>query len=140
MTARSRARLGPDEDAYGRLMLGNNLGLLGGVRRARWLLRRWHAMTTPRARILAETMDPYSVAAEHHRPYHRRNRSRGRLGGQLRIRVRYAAYRTPWFDYLMVSRNELASILRDTGWRIARMIPGPSPRYGVSIEKESTGS
>lgn len=115
------------------LMFGNNLGLLGGVARGRWMLRRWRGLTSPDARIVAETTDPYRGGG--HSAYHRRNRRRGRLGGQLRIRVRYHQYKTPWFDYLLVSRRELESMVRGTGWQVSRCIPGPGPRYGVILEK-----
>ena len=117
------------------LMLGNNLGLLGGRGRARWLLRRWRSLTSPGARIVAETMDPYATENPHHRAYRTLNRRRGRLPGQLRLRVRYARYSTPWFDYLMVSRRELEGIVRDTGWKVSRYIDGPLPRYAAILEK-----
>lgn len=43
------------------LMMGNNFGLMGAERRARWLLSRFRAVTTPGARIIAELMDPYAT-------------------------------------------------------------------------------
>src|SRR5438128_7956129 len=41
------------------LMLGNNFGLMGNSTRAKWLLKRFRRTTTPRARIIAESTDPY---------------------------------------------------------------------------------
>jgi len=117
------------------LMAGNNFGLFGSRRRARWLLRRLHALTLPNARILAETNDVYQTKNPHHLQYQRFNRQRGRLSGQLRIRIRYRRYCTPWIDYLMVSPEEMKAILAGTGWRVRRFLKSAGPGYVAVIEK-----
>jgi hypothetical protein len=85
------------------LAMANNFGLAGNERRARWLLRRFSGMTSEDALIIATTRDPYATDLPEHVEYHARNRARGRMPGQARIRVRYKKYVTPWFDLLMVS-------------------------------------
>lgn len=119
------------------LMIGNNFGLFGSYKRARWLLRRMYHMTKPDGRIIAESRDPYATDDADHLRYHQRNRERGRMGGQLRIRVRYKHYATPYFDYLLVSEDEMCHILADTGWQLTRVIPSEHlpGAYGVVIEK-----
>jgi SAM-dependent methyltransferase len=112
------------------LMMGNNFGLFGRSR----LLR----VTEPGARIIGSTFDPYGTRALHHVAYHRANRRRGRLGGEVCIRIRYGGYRTPWFEYLFVSRPELVRLLAGTGWRLARTIDGPGPYYTAVIERHPT--
>jgi SAM-dependent methyltransferase len=104
------------------VMLGNNFGLFGSRTKAKRLLRRFHRLTTERGRIVAETRDVHATGDPVHLEYQRRNVERGRLPGQIRIRVRYGRAATPWFDYLMVSRDELEHILEGTGWRLARTI------------------
>ena len=101
------------------LMLGNNFGLFGGYGGARWLLRRFKSITPENGRIIAESLDPYATENPDHFAYHRRNRNRGRMAGQLRLRVRYGAFKTPWFDYLLVSKNGMEGILRGTGWAVS---------------------
>ena len=118
------------------LMYGNNFGLFGSFRRARWLLRRFHGITSTDARIVAESRDPYQTDAPEHLAYHKRNRRRGRMGGQIRLRVRYRAYKTPWFDYLLVSHDEMQVILGGTGWRVRRFIAPEGSAYVAVIEKE----
>ncbi len=44
------------------------------------------------------------------------------MPGQLRIRIRYRKYVTPWFDYLLVTRNEIRHIVNGTGREIERFI------------------
>ena len=117
------------------LMMGNNFGLFGGRTRARWLLRRLHAMTSPDARIVAQTVDVYQTTDSDHLRYHRLNRRRGRMSGQIRLRVRYKRYCTPWFDYLMVSPQELKVILAGTDWRVRRFLKSGGPTYVAVIEK-----
>lgn len=121
------------------LMMGNNFGLFGNPQRARWLLRRFHRMSSEKARIIAESRDPYPRPGQtidrRHLDYQRRNRQRGRMSGQLKIRVRYKQYMTPWFEYLIVSPDEMKAILKGTGWRVARFIDAKGPTYVAIIEK-----
>ena len=104
------------------VMFGNTFGLMGSRRRARWLLRRFRSLTNEGARILAESVDPYATGNPEHLAFHERNRQRGRMPGQLRIRIRHAQYKTPWFDYLLVSPEEMAELAEGTGWEVTRVI------------------
>jgi len=117
------------------VMYGNNFGLMAGRTRARWLLKRFRAMTGPQARIIAESRDPYQTRDPGHLAYHERNRRRGRMAGQLRLRIRYKSYRTPWFDYLLVSPDEMRELLAGTGWSAERFIDGAGGQYVALIEK-----
>ena len=119
------------------LMLGNNFGLFESFSRARRLLTRFHKITSDRARIIAETLDPYKNNEPAHFEYHKLNRKKGRMPGQVRLRVRYKKYATPWFDYLFVSKEEMTRILEGTGWRVARFIDSKGPCYIALLEKHS---
>jgi SAM-dependent methyltransferase len=118
------------------LMLGNNFGLLANFKRAKKLLKRFYKMTTPSARIIAESYDPYQTDDPIHLAYHRRNKSRGRMAGQVRIRIRYKKSVTPWFDYLLVSKDEMRQILAGTGWEVKYFIDTQAGRYVAVIEKQ----
>jgi SAM-dependent methyltransferase len=117
------------------LMFGNNFGLFGSFRRARLLLRRLYEATSDDARTIAESTDPYKTRDPAHLAYQKVNRSRGRMSGQIRIRVRYRTYMTPWFDYLMVSKREMRRIIAGTGWRIERFIDSTGSQYIAVIRK-----
>jgi SAM-dependent methyltransferase len=117
------------------LMMGNNFGLFGSRPRARWLLRRLHTLTSPQARIIAETRDVNQTDNPDHLAYLRRNRRRGRMPGQVRLRVRYGRLCTPWFDYLMVSKRELESLLRGSGWEVERYLESEGDMYVAVIGK-----
>jgi SAM-dependent methyltransferase len=117
------------------VMLGNNFGLFGNRRRARWLLRRWGGMTGSAGRIIAETLDPYQTDNPDHLSYHEWNRRRGRMGGQTRIRVRFRKSISPWFDYLFVSHDEMRDIVNGTGWRIGQTLGTDGPHYVAILEK-----
>ena len=120
------------------LMMGNNFGLFGRPKQARQLLKRFCDMTSPDAGIIAESLNIYRPPVDPvHRRYQMRNRRLGRMPGQVRMRIRYSIYATPWFDYLLVSRPEMMRILRGTGWKIKRFIESKkSPAYIGIIEKE----
>ncbi len=120
------------------LMMGNNFGLFGRPKQARQLLKRFCDMTSPDAGIIAESLNIYRPPVDPvHRRYQMRNRRLGRMPGQVRMRIRYSIYATPWFDYLLVSKLEMMGILRGTGWKIKRFIESKkSPAYIGIIEKE----
>jgi len=119
------------------VMFGNNFGLLANPRRARWLLRRFYHMTGADGRILASSNDVYQTDEADHLEYQERNRRLGRMPGQIRLRVRYKKITGPWFDYLMVSPEEMKQILDGTGWRVRQTLPQKeSGLYTAIIEKE----
>jgi SAM-dependent methyltransferase len=117
------------------LMMGSNFGLLGGMRRAKWLLRRFRAVTTEDATIIAESSDPHDTDKPYHLAYRRLNLDRGRMPGQVRIRVRYQTLIGEWFDYLKVSRDEMRSVVECTGWRVARFVPETGKVYAGILER-----
>ena len=117
------------------LMLGNNFGLFGSRRKAGIILNQMSRITGSNAQIIAGTLDPYQTADENHLSYHRFNRRRGRMPGQIRMRVRYGRIVGDWFDYLFVSPEEMEEILQETGWRLKELIGSKEPNYIAVIEK-----
>jgi len=118
------------------LMMGHNFGLVGNYKRAKWLLRRLAVMTNATAKIIAETMDPYQTTEPGHLAYHQFNRDRGRMSGQLRLRIRYRQHTTPWFDYLFVSKKEIENILDGTPWQVEHYIDASNtPTYVAILAK-----
>ena len=132
LTQASRPRLGVFDTI---LMLGNNFCLVGNPKRAKWFLRRAHRMTTDAGRIIAGTRDPRLTEMPEHLDYHARNREQGKLSGQARVRVRYKKYVSPWIDFLMVSRAELAALLEGTGWEIGDVTDAGNGPYVAILEK-----
>ena len=57
------------------------------------------------------------------------------MAGQLRLRIRHRSYKTPWFDYLIVSPAEMEQLLAGSGWHLARLIEGDADVYAAVIEK-----
>jgi SAM-dependent methyltransferase len=117
------------------LLLGSGFGLFGTVTRARRLLRTMSAITSELGRMIATTRDPHATTDPDDLRYIERNRGRGRMPGQVRIRIRYRTYCGPWWDYLTVSREELLDVVQGTGWDVTRFLDGPEGRYGAMLEK-----
>jgi SAM-dependent methyltransferase len=114
------------------VMFGNNFGLFGGRTKGRRMLRRLHGLAE---RIVASTVDPYATDFPAHLAYQRRNRERGRMSGQVRIRVRRHELATPWFDYLLASAEEVEELTDGTGWRVGRLVRDRGPLYVVVLER-----
>ena len=117
------------------LMLGNNFGLFGDPNNAKSLLETLSRITSPEARIIAETRNPYQTDSKEHLEYHELNRQRGRMPGQIRMRVRYGKTVGEWFDYLFVSPEEMEEIVAETAWRITDFIGTEEPGYIAIIDK-----
>ncbi len=118
------------------VMFGNNFGLFGNIAKARRMLGILHEKTSGNALILAESVDPLQTDLTDHIEYQKQNRSMGKMPGQLRIRVLYRKFRTPWFEYLIVTQNEMRDILKGTGWTASQFINGKGPLYMAVIEKD----
>ncbi|WP_320067323.1 class I SAM-dependent methyltransferase [Micromonospora sp. RTGN7] len=115
------------------LLLGNNLGLIEGRDRAPAFLAALAALARPGAQVIAHGTDPYGTTDPVQTGYHELNRRRGRLGGQLRLRLRYRELGTEWFDYLFCSVAELAELVRDTPWRLTDVDDRDAPYYLATL-------
>ena len=134
----SVTQIGPELGRFDTIvMFGNNFGLMGGRRRAPWLFRRFKSIANEGARIVAESVNPYTTDDADHLAYHERNRRRGRMPGQLRIRVVYGHRRSRWFDYLLASPEEMAELAEGTGWELARVIDEGEHVYVGVFERVS---
>ena len=112
-------------------LFGNNFGLFSTARRARWMLRRLRARDDARGAHHRRQLRPVRTKNPDDLAYFEQNRKRGRLGGQIRLRVRYKAYATPWVDYLMVSLDEMREIVAGTGWEIDDVLTDDNFFVGV---------
>jgi SAM-dependent methyltransferase len=122
--------IGPDLGCFDTVvMLGNNFGLARSARGARRLLSRLSRRLSPGGQILAQSLDVHRTEDPAHRAYQQRNLQRGRMAGQIRMRVRWRGYRTPYFDYLMVSAAELGELAASAGLRVDRVIELPGVSY-----------
>jgi|SRR5271157_544228 len=117
------------------LMLGNNFGLFGSDKRAKRILKKLYRITSIHARIIAGTLNPYQTDDQNHLQYHQLNKKRGRMPGQIRIRVRFQKIIGAWFDYLFVSPEEMESLLGDTDWQVERYIRSKNANYIVIIRQ-----
>jgi SAM-dependent methyltransferase len=117
------------------LMMGNNFGLFGNLNKAKRLLKRFHRMTSKDGLIIASSRDPYKTDNPAHLQYHKMNKRKGRMSGQVKIRIRYEKYKGRWFDYLMVSKEEMTQILSNTGWKAKEFLDTGDPYYIAIVEK-----
>jgi SAM-dependent methyltransferase len=118
-------------------MFYNNFGLLQGPRKAKRILRQLHRITAPDGQIIAECFDPYAVTNPIQADYHTFNRGRGRWGGQQRLRLRFLNLVGRWFDYLLVSPEEMRTLLQGTEWTLERVLEGEHGGYVAVITKAS---
>jgi len=68
--------------------------------------------------------------------YHKENRKKGRLCGQTKIRIRFEKTVGKWFDWMMVSKEEMNALLEGTGWETSQYIDSENSRYIAVIQKK----
>jgi hypothetical protein len=116
-------------------MMGSNFGLFGGFKKAKRILKKLHKITSKNGLIIASTRDTFKTDNPDHLEYHKLNKQRGRMPGQLRLRIRFRKCIGRWFDYLIVSKKEMEDILKGTGWKIKETIDSDNSAYIAAIEK-----
>ncbi len=119
------------------IMLGHNFGLFQNRKKFKTLLKKFRKILSPKGVIIAETSDPYKTKNSVHVSYHAWNLKRGRMGGQLKLRLRYKKMISPWFDYLFVSQKELRDLLHGTGWKIQKIFGSKEANYIAILVKNS---
>jgi SAM-dependent methyltransferase len=114
------------------IMMGHNIGLLHGLNEGRKILRAFHRITTPEARIIGTTRDPHATTDPDHLAYQTLNRSEGRMPGQIRFRIRHRKLASDWMYYLFLSEDELRKLAEGTGWRLETTVTGDGGFGGES--------
>lgn len=128
--------IGPELGVFDTVvMMCNNFGLFGSAAGARRMLRRLLGLTTGDARIVAGSRNPYGTDNPDHLVFHEQNRARGRMPGQLRLRTRHGLYRGRWFDYLLVSPDEMRKLADAGGWQVERLVEGDDDYYVGILRK-----
>jgi len=115
------------------VMMCNNFGLFGSALAARRMLRRLDRITSDDARIVAGSRNPYGTDNPEHLAFQKSNRDQGRMSGQLRLRTRHHLYVGRWFEYLLVSPEEMDSLARSGGWQVERLIEDDADDYYVGV-------
>jgi SAM-dependent methyltransferase len=118
------------------LVLRNNFGLVGGEAGARRLLRGLHELTSERARIITDSVDPKRDENPAWRTYRSPRGGKSRPLAQ-RFRVRWRTYATPWFHYLMFSPADMERLVENTGWHIHRLLEDGSSRFVAVLVKDA---
>jgi hypothetical protein len=136
------AQIGPALGVFDTVvMMCSNFGLFGSPAGAKRLLPRLHRLTSADARIVAGSRNPYGTDNPDHLRYQQQNRDRGRMSGQLRLRTRHGSYCGRWFDYLIVSSDEMRELAESGGWIVERLLEGPeqgrAAGYYVGILRKS---
>ncbi|HEY6738148.1 MAG TPA: class I SAM-dependent methyltransferase, partial [Actinopolymorphaceae bacterium] len=103
------------------LMLGTCLGLLGSARKASTVLAALAHVASPGARVLGGNLDPYATKDAEHLEYLARNRARGRMPGQTRLRARFRRLVGGWTEMLWCSVEELRTLVASSPWRVGHV-------------------
>ena len=110
------------------ILMGNNLGLLQSLAKARGMFDAMRELLRPGGVVVGTLRDPYQTNDPDHIAYHESNRAAGRPPGQVRLRFRHRRLATEWFNLLFLSPDELAELSARSGWEILD-VTRPDPTY-----------
>ena len=119
---------------------GNNLGLMQNERFFVHFMHLLEAHTHAHSTLFIESMSPYGEGFldDDTKAYVAHNLRQGRMGGQMRVKVRYKKFATPWSDYLFASPEELEAMLLPTAWQIDTVHNDPvSHQYIAQIIRKA---
>ena len=112
------------------LLLGNGLGLLGNVRKARRILRCLWRCTTDTAVIIASSCEAKAMGRDMLEKMGERD-----LPGQFNMRIRCNDLATPWMEWWFISPTQLEELLVGTKWNIQKLYTGKNGRFSVVLNK-----
>lgn len=123
--------------AYDTLILGGgNFGLVESPKKAKRALARLHRISTPGARIIAESVDPYHKDTPALLTHRKGPAKVKEFAGQLKLRIRFRNFCSDWFHYLLVSKKEMTALVEGTGWRITEFLDSGRHPYIAILEKD----
>jgi SAM-dependent methyltransferase len=99
------------------LALGATVGTAGTLDRLPTLLARLAALVFPGGTVLTSSID-WRVCAARDAKFLNRQRRDGRYPGEVRLRLRYGASRSQWFDWVWVDREAMIVAARSAGLRV----------------------
>jgi len=102
------------------LLFGLGFGLLESRKKAKQVLTTLSKITTKNAQLIAESIDIDKTSDRMHKKYHKRNQAKGRMPGQLRIRIRCREFVSSWRDYLLATKEEMVEMLASNDWKIKK--------------------
>lgn len=113
------------------LLMCGNLGLAGNSEATRRLLTRLAALAAPGAVLIGDTVDPTMTDEPRSLAYQQAQREAGNDPGQVRLRLRYGALVTPWWEQLNIPIADIAALVQDTGWHLAEHLVDGADHYVV---------
>lgn len=117
------------------LMLGNNFGLVGNLKRGQWLLRRFKRMTPSEGIIIAGNGFDIN-ASDTFRKQVERNIQQGKMAGEFSLRLQYKHYTSPLIHWLYTSKEDMCTILNGTGWYVDNFIEDGTGAFVGLLRKE----
>ncbi|MBI5369517.1 MAG: class I SAM-dependent methyltransferase [Planctomycetes bacterium] len=119
----------------GALLLGQNVGLAGRLRRLPALLREAARVLRPGGLLVATSINWSLTRNPKHLRYHERNRAAGRYAGEVRIRIEYDGAVGPYFPWLLVRPAELVRAAARAGLEESYRVERADGRYLVVFAK-----
>jgi lysophospholipase L1-like esterase/SAM-dependent methyltransferase len=99
------------------LLMGNNMGLAGTMKKTHALLDELHQVTGMDAVLIGSSFNPRDTEDPAHLGYHRANEAAGRYCGEMRERFEYKGRVSPWIGVVLFEPALLSSWLSMAGGR-----------------------
>jgi SAM-dependent methyltransferase len=109
----------PGDQRWGTvLLMCGNLGLAGDWDATHRLLSHLADLAAPGARLIGDSVDPTITDNPQHLAYQQAKREAGLYVGHVRLRLRYGALTTPWWEQLNFRIEDIVPLVAGTGWEL----------------------
>ncbi len=115
-----------DESFSTVLILYYGFGLGGTIDNQKKMLKDIYRITTEDAEIFCSSIDALKTDHPQHIAYQEYNKKKGKAYGnitQVTLRIQHKNKFGRWYDLLFINPEGLSQLVRNTGWRISKIIP-----------------
>jgi len=121
-------------EKFDTVLLMGNLGLAGTIEKTHSLLDQLRQITNDDAVLIGSSLNPRATDDPDHLRYHQANEAARRYCGQVRLRIEYKGYISPWFGWVLFEPDVLVDLLAQHGWQKEVLIGG-EPGYCIAARK-----
>ena len=105
------------------LLNGNNLGLSNSIDELKGNLKEYYRILEDGGIFIGSSIDPQNTSDEKNISYQKQNIKNNKYLGQIKIKINYNNHQSNWWCLLLVTKDDIKSMLFEIGFKDIKIIP-----------------